>query len=120
MRHSLAEIFLEREIQDPDLAGVPVTLTEVRMSPDLKHATCFVEPLGGEGADKVTAALNRAARFLRGRLGRMIELKYTPELRFVHDESFGAAAEIDAIFARPDVARDLASGAAGAGEDEDA
>jgi ribosome-binding factor A len=119
VRHSLAAILIEEEIQDPDLKGVSVTVTEVRMSSDLKHATCFTEPLGaGLGPDeraaaaRTVAALNRNARFLRGRLGRLVELKFTPELRFVHDQSFGAAAAMDALFTRPEVARDLdASGA---------
>ena len=81
------------------------------MSPDLRHALCFAEPLGaGVGTARsqtVVAALNRAAKYLRGRLGREIDLKFTPELRFVHDESFDEASHINALFARPDVARDL-------------
>ncbi len=111
VRHSLAQILLGSELQDPDLVGVSVTVTEVRMSPDLRHALCFAEPLGaGVGtasSQTVVAALNRAAKYLRGRLGREIDLKFTPELRFVHDESFDEASHINALFARPDVARDL-------------
>lgn len=107
VRHRLAEILLDNEVQDPDLKGVSVTVTEVRLSPDLKVATCFVQPLGGTGAPAVAAALNRAARFLRGRLGRLLDLKFTPELRFVHDASFDAAARLDGLFAQPEVARDL-------------
>jgi ribosome-binding factor A len=93
---------------------VSVTVTEVRMSPDLRHATCFVEPLGaglgGVKTDAVTAALNRHAKFLRGRLGRHIELKFTPDLRFVHDESFEAARRMDTLFNSPLVRRDLEAG----------
>ncbi len=114
VRHSLAAILALEEVQDPDLKGVAVTVTEVRMSADLKHATCFVQPLGaGLGgaepslARRTVAALERNARFLRGRLGREVLLKFTPELRFVHDQSFGAAAAMEALFARPEVARDL-------------
>ena len=113
VRHSLAEILREEDIQDPALAGVSVTVTEVRISPDLKHATCFVEPLGaGIGAaksDEVVAGLNRASKFLRGRLGKLVDLKFTPALKFLHDESFDEASHINALFSRPDVARDLAA-----------
>ncbi len=115
VRHALAGLLLEQDVADDDLRGTSVTVTEVRMSPDLRHATCFIEPLGAglgeneaEAAGRAVAALNRNTRFLRGRLGRMIELKFTPELRFAHDQSFGAAAAMDALFTRPDVARDLA------------
>ncbi|MDR3511408.1 MAG: 30S ribosome-binding factor RbfA [Caulobacteraceae bacterium] len=107
VRHALVEILREEELQDPALAGVSVTLTEVRMSPDLRHALCFIEPLGGANAADVVAGLNRVARFLRGRLGHAIELKFTPELRFVHDESFNEAARIDRLFDDPKVRQDL-------------
>lgn len=107
IRHALVEILREEEIADPDLAGVSVTVTEVRMSPDLRHAHAFVEPLGGADADRMVSALNRHARFLRGRLGRSIDMKFTPDLRFIHDESFTEAARMDALFRDPKVARDL-------------
>jgi len=107
VRHALAEVLREEELQDPALAGVSVTVTEVRMSPDLKHAVCFVEPLGGVHAAEVVDGLNRVARFLRGRLGRLVDLKFTPDLKFVHDESFDAAARMDRLFADPLVRRDL-------------
>ena len=73
IRHALVEVLREEDIADPDLEGVSVTVTEVRMSPDLRHAHCFVEPLGGQDAGRVVSALNRHARFLRGRLGRGID-----------------------------------------------
>jgi ribosome-binding factor A len=107
VRHALVEVLREQEIHDPALDGVSVTVTEVRMSADLKHATCFIEPLGGGHAPEVTAALNRHARFLRGLLGRHIEMKFTPELRFLHDESFNEAARIERLFDDPRVKRDL-------------
>jgi len=109
VRHALAEVLREEDISDEALEGVSVTVTEVRMSPDLKHATCFVEPLGGGHAAEVVAALNRHSRFLRGRLGRHIELKFTPDLKFLHDESFDEAARMDRLFQDPRVQRDLAS-----------
>ena len=108
MRHALVDILRAQEITDPDLAGVSVTLTEVRMSPDLRHATVFVEPLGGgEQAKVVVKALNRHHKFLRGRLGHAIDMKFTPALKFLHDESFDEAARISALFADPRVAQDL-------------
>ncbi len=111
VRHALADILGQGGLHDEALAGALVTVTEVRMSPDLRHAVCFVEPLGGAHAGEVVEALNRHARFLRGRLGREIELKFTPDLKFVHDQSFDEASRIDALFRRPEVQRDL--------EDED-
>ena len=107
VRHALVEILREEDIADPDLEGVSVTVSEVRMSPDLKHATCFVEPLGGEHAPQVIKALNRHAKFLRGRLGRSIELKFTPALKFLHDESFDEATRMSRLFDDPRVRRDL-------------
>ena len=107
IRHALVDVLREEELQDDAMRGVSVTLTEVRMSPDLKHATCFVEPLGGGKAAEVVEALNRHARFLRGRLGRHIDLKFTPDLRFVHDESFTEASRMDRLFASEAVRRDL-------------
>jgi|SRR5579871_3542 len=107
VRHALVEVLREEDFSDPALAGVSVTISEVRMSPDLKHALCFVEPLGGAHAAEVTAALNRSARFLRGQLGRRIELRFTPELKFVHDESFTEAERIERLLHDPRVARDL-------------
>ena len=108
MRHALVDILRAQEITDPDIFGVSITLTEVRMSPDLRHATVFVEPLGGgEQARVVVKALNRHHKFLRGRLGHAIDMKFTPELKFLHDETFDEAARISAIFADPKVAQDL-------------
>jgi ribosome-binding factor A len=107
-RHALVEILREEEVNDPDLAGVSVTITEVRMSPDLRNATVFVEPLGGAHADTVVKALNRHHKFLRGRLGHAIEMKFTPALKFLHDETFNEAARMSALFQDPRVQQDLA------------
>jgi ribosome-binding factor A len=108
VRHALADILAREEIRDPDLKGVSVTVGEVRASPDLKHMTAFVAALGHHGdATKIAAALNRAAAFLRGRLGRVVELRYTPQLHFIPDTSYDAATRIAEVLSRPDVARDL-------------
>ena len=108
VRHALAEILREEEITDPAMEGVSVTVTEVRMSPDLRHATVFAEPLGGGAAGEVMKALNRHAKFLRGRLGHAIELKFTPDLKFLHDQTFNEAARMSRLFADPRVQQDLA------------
>ena len=107
VRHALVEILRETDFADPELAGVSITVSEARVSPDLKHALCFVEPLGGERAAERVAALNRAARFLRGELGHRIEMRFTPALKFVRDDSFEAAGEINRLLADPRVRRDL-------------
>jgi ribosome-binding factor A len=111
VRHALVEILHAENLQDPALAGVSVTITEVRVSPDLKHALCFVEPLGGEHAPEVIAALNRVSRFLRGRLGHAIEMRFTPALKFVHDDSFAEAEKMNRLLADPRVRRDVEGGA---------
>jgi len=113
VRHALVEILREEEIHDEALHGISITVTEVRVSPDLRHATVFVEPLGaGLETSHVQVgpaieALNKHSKFFRGLLGKMIDMKFTPDLRFLHDESFNEAARIDALFMRPDIARDL-------------
>jgi ribosome-binding factor A len=107
MRHALVEILREEDINDPVLAGVSVTISEVRMTPDLRHAMVFAEPLGGANAKEVVEALNRHAKFLRGRLGRSIDMKFTPELKFMHDDSYNEAARIGRLFDDPRVRRDL-------------
>lgn len=115
IRHALVDILREEEIHDEAMQGVSVTVTEVRLSPDLKHATCFVEPLGAgvEAAptaghvDEIVKALNAHARFLRGRLGPKLDMKFTPDLKFRHDESFDAAGRMDRLFNDPRVKADI-------------
>jgi ribosome-binding factor A len=111
IRHALVEVLREEELQEPALHGVSVTVSEVRMSPDLKHAICYVEPLGagvtGQETADVIAALNRAAKFLRGRLGKHIDMKFTPDLKFFHDESFDNAGAMDRLFLDPRVQQDI-------------
>ena len=115
IRHALVDVFREEDIHDDALRGVSVTVTEVRLSPDLKHATCFVEPLGAgvEAAEttghesEIIKALNAHAKFLRGQLGRHIDMKFTPDLRFRHDESFDTASHIDRLFDDPRVRADV-------------
>jgi ribosome-binding factor A len=110
VRHALADILRSGSFIDPALDGAPVTVSEVRVSPDLKHAVCFVEPLGGQDAPATVEALNRAARLLRGRLGHAIDMKFTPDLKFVHDDSFDNARRIDRLLDDPRVRRDVEAG----------
>lgn len=107
IRRALADIIAREDIRDPALAGVSVTISEVRAAPDLKTATVYAAPLGGENAEDVILGLNRSARFLRGRLGREMEMKSTPRLRFVLDTSFETAEAMNRLLARPEIARDL-------------
>ena len=118
LRHALSDILREREIRDPDLEGVSVTVTQVKPSPDMRHATAFVQPLGGENAEVIVEALNRHRSFLRGELGHSIELKFTPELRFVEDTSFAEAQRIERILHSEKVARDLKASDTPAKEDD--
>jgi ribosome-binding factor A len=108
VRHALVNILYEEDLQNEAMAGVSVTITEVRLSPDLRNASVFVEPLGGERADEIVKALNRHAGFLRGRLGHAIEMKFVPALKFMHDESFAAAERMARLFDNPVVRADLA------------
>jgi ribosome-binding factor A len=107
LRHALAQILLRGEIRDPDLEGVSVTVTQVKPSADMRHATAFVEPLGGRNAKVVVESLNRHRAFLRGALGHMIALKFTPELRFLEDTSFAEAEKIETLLKSARVKRDL-------------
>ncbi len=107
LRHSLSDIFRTEDIEDPDLNGEIVTVAEVRMSPDLQHATVFASALSGKNNDELARALNRHQRFLRGELARRVELKYIPELLFRGDRASEAAGRIDELLRSPDVARDL-------------
>lgn len=115
IRHALVEVMRENEIHDPALTGVSITVSEVRLSPDLKHATCFVEPLGAgvETApvagheSEIIKALNNHAKFLRGALGRHIDMRFTPDLRFRHDESFVAAERLNRLLDDPRVRADV-------------
>ncbi len=99
VRHALAEILREEQLNDGALEDVSVTVSEVRMSPDLRHAIVFVEPLGGVHVRAVIEGLNRAAKFVRGKLARAVELKFIPDLRFVHDESFTEADRMERLIA---------------------
>jgi ribosome-binding factor A len=94
VRHALAQILERGELRDPDLVGATITITEVRMSPDIRNATVFVAPLGGIDTDKIVKALDRAVPFLRRRIADIVELRYVPNLRIEADTSFDYAEQI--------------------------
>ena len=116
VRHALAEVLQRGDIQDPVLGSHVVTVPEVRMSPDLKLATAYVMPLGGQDEAPVIAALERHRKILRQEVARRVNLKYAPELRFRRDETFDEAARIDRLLRSEKVQRDLES--APRGDDE--
>jgi ribosome-binding factor A len=109
LRHALADVLRRGDLRDPDLTGVSVTITQVKPSPDMRHATVYCEPLGGRNAKTIVAALNRHKGYLRGEMGHLIALKFTPELRFLEDESFAEAQKIETLLKSPSVRRDLSS-----------
>lgn len=107
LRHALAWVLERGDLADPALATTPITVTEVRASPDLRQATVFVVPLGGGDPTEVLAALKRARPLLRHEIARRVALKYVPDLSFAADTSFDTASHIDRLLHRPEVARDL-------------
>jgi ribosome-binding factor A len=109
LRHALIEVLRRGGLRDPLLADADVTVSEVRMSPDLRAATAFVVPFGGGDAAALVAALNHAAPFLRGRIAQAVKLRLAPTLSFAPDRSFEAAGRIEALLHDPAVARDLAA-----------
>ncbi|HIG23943.1 MAG TPA: 30S ribosome-binding factor RbfA [Henriciella marina] len=112
IRHALTDIMMREEFRDPELQSVNVTIGEVRVSPDLKHAHVFSSPLGetDEAAQTALAkALNRAAPYIRGRLGKHIDMKFTPQLHFIADHSYDEGAYMESVFNSPQVKRDLVS-----------
>ena len=108
VRHAIADILSQGSVHDPDLEGHIVTVPEVRMSPDLKLATVYVMPLGGRDTDVVIAALERNKKFLRGEVGRRVNLKFAPDVRFRVDERFDEAERIEKLLRTPAVQKDLA------------
>lgn len=107
VRHALVQIIAREDFRDPDLLGVSITVGEVRASPDLKHMTAFVSALGPGDPQLIANGLTRSASFLRGRLAKEIELRFTPQLHFQPDVSYDEARHIDELLASPEVARDL-------------
>src|SRR4051812_1484302 len=119
LRHALAEVMRENDIRDPELGGVSVTIPQVKPSPDMRYATIYCDPRGGQNAKQIGAALNRHKGFLRGEMGHRLTMKFTPDLRFVEDESFAEALKIETILRSPEVQRDLTASHNDAEDDAD-
>ena len=114
VRHALSDVLSRGDIQDPVLASHVVTVPEVRMSPDLKLATAYVMPLGGQDERAVIQALARNKKLLRQEVARRVNLKFAPDLRFLRDETFDEMSRIDALLRSEKVQRDIGR----TGEDE--
>jgi ribosome-binding factor A len=108
VRHALAEVLQRGDVQDPVLASHVVTIPEVRMSPDLRLATAYVMPLGGQDEREVLKALERNRKALRQEVAHRVNLKFAPDLRFRRDETFDEASRIDALLRSEKVRRDIA------------
>jgi ribosome-binding factor A len=107
IRHEMAELLSRGDIHDPVVEAHMITVPEVRMSPDLRLATIYVMPLGGRDEKDVVAALERNKRYVRGEIGRRVNLKFAPEIRFRVDERFDEAERIEKLLRTPAVQRDL-------------
>lgn len=107
VRHALADVLMRGEVHDETLAEHSVSVTEVRMSADLRHATAFVKPLLGADEAAVLTALRTNTAFLQAEVARQVNLKYAARLKFVADESFDEGGRIDALLRDPRVAQDL-------------
>ena len=108
VRHVLSEILTRGEVHDDVLTKHPVSVTEVRMSPDLRHATVFVKPLLGENEDAVIKALRTNTAYLQREVAARVQQKYAAKLKFLADESFDEGTHIDQLLRAPKVAQDLA------------
>ncbi len=107
-RHALAELLQRGEVHDDVVEAAVISVSEVRMSPDLKIATAYVSPLGAGDGEAVVAALNRNAKFIRGRVSQALrQMKYMPEFRFRLDTSYENFARVERLLKSPEVARDL-------------
>jgi ribosome-binding factor A len=107
IRHALSTIFMRGECHDPDLLGISITVSEVRISPDLKNATAYVMPLNGNQSEKTLTALKRLSPYLRNMVGSRMKLRYTPRLGFELDNTFDEATRIHLLLNNPKVRSDI-------------
>ncbi|PTQ12425.1 ribosome-binding factor A [Sphingomonas oleivorans] len=107
VRHALSDILMRGDVHDETLASHMISVTEVRMSPDLRHATAFVKALGGKEEEAVLKALRTNTAYLQSEVARRVNVKYAAKLKFLPDESFDEGGKIDALLRTPGVARDL-------------
>ena len=107
VRHILSELLARQEVHDETVSAANIAVTEVRMTPDLKNATCYVKPLLGNDEDAVVTALRQNTAFLQREVAKRLGLKFAPKLKFRADESFDEADRIEKLLSDPKVARDL-------------
>ncbi|MCB1527109.1 MAG: 30S ribosome-binding factor RbfA [Hyphomicrobiaceae bacterium] len=107
VRHALAELLARGEIHDDVIQSHVITVTEVRMSPDLKIATAYIMPLGGTDMPSVLSALERNRKYIRAEVAHAVDLKYAPDVRFREDETFEEAMRIERLLHSPKVRQDL-------------
>ena len=107
VRHALSDILMRGDVHDDTLASHQVSVTEVRMSPDLRHATVFVKPLLGQGEEEVLKALRTNTAFFQKEVARRVVTKYAAKIKFLADDSFDEGGKIDALLRKPKVARDI-------------
>ena len=107
IRRALSDILMQGTIHDPDLNRISVTVSEVTASPDLKIATAYVCPLGGQGGEDLIALLAKNKSEIRRSISKKLTLKYTPDLRFRIDETFDRMDETRRLFSQENVKRDL-------------
>lgn len=107
VRHVIAELLTRQEVHDEVLTAHSVSVTEVRMSPDLRHAAVYVKPLLGAHEDEVMKALRTNTAYFQREVASKLKLKYAAKIKFLPDESFDEASRIDALLSDPRVARDL-------------
>ena len=108
VRHALSDILMRGDVHDETLASHMVSITEVRMSPDLRHATVFVKPLLGRDEEVVLKALRTNTAYLQREVAHRVKMKYAAKLKFLADESFDEGTHIDRLLRDPRVAQDLA------------
>ena len=107
VRHALSDVLMRGDVHDETLASHLVSITEVRMSPDLKHATVFVKPLLGRDEEAVLKALRTNTAYLQSEVARRVNTKYAARIKFLADDSFDEGGRIDTLLRDPSVARDL-------------
>lgn len=107
LRHALSTVLFRNDVGDPALDGLSITVSEVRISPDLRHATAYVAPLGGMDADRMIELLSKSAPLIRRAVTSRVNLRYSPNIRFKRDESFDYAMKINELMNNPKVAKDI-------------
>lgn len=108
VRHAIASVLSRGDVQDPVIEAASISVTEVRLSPDLRHGKVYVMPLGGDVDGKVVKALNAHAAFIRGEISPRLAMKYMPKLTFLADDSFDEAGKMEKLLKDPKVRRDIA------------